>query len=127
MNRILKSVGAKRRILIVEDERINREILGNMLMEEYDVEYAENGQQALDKLKDEGDSFSLILLDLMMPVLSGEEVLKFCRNDIRLIRDIDSSIENRDFIVYFQPKYDITGDRPHIPTVRHVSSRSLTI
>ena len=86
MNRILKSVGAKRRILIVEDERINREILGNMLMEEYDVEYAENGQQALDKLKDEGDSFSLILLDLMMPVLSGEEVLKFCRNDIRLSR-----------------------------------------
>ena len=47
MKNILKSVGAKRRVLIVEDERINREILGNILMTEYEVVYAENGQQAI--------------------------------------------------------------------------------
>ena len=84
MNRILKSVSAKRKILVVEDERINREILCNMLSEEYDVVCAENGQQAVDILKDGADTFSLILLDLNMPILSGEEVLKICRSDAAL-------------------------------------------
>ena len=86
MNNILKSVGAKRRVLIVEDERINREILGNILMTEYEVVYAENGQQAIELLQKEADSVSLILLDLMMPVMSGEEVLKICRSNDELSR-----------------------------------------
>ncbi len=44
------SKGLKRRILIVEDEEINREILGNMLQDDYAVSYAENGAQALEML-----------------------------------------------------------------------------
>lgn len=84
MNNILQSVRAKRKVLIVEDERINREILSNILQNEYDVVCAENGQQAVDILRDEGASVSLILLDLMMPVMSGAEVLKICRSDSSL-------------------------------------------
>lgn len=86
MNRILQSVRAKRKVLVVDDEMINREILGNMLMEEYEVVYAENGQQAIDILRDDADSVSLILLDLMMPVMSGDEVLRICRSDDVLSR-----------------------------------------
>ena len=86
MKDILQSSGAKRKVLVVEDEWINREILGNMLSEEYDVAFAENGQKALDILREDADSFSLILLDLMMPVMTGEEVLKECRSDSRLSR-----------------------------------------
>ncbi len=80
MERILRSVH-KRRVLVVDDEMINREILGNMLQSEYEVSYAENGQQALDILYEGGKRISLILLDLMMPVLSGEEVLAKCKSD----------------------------------------------
>jgi len=71
----------KRRVLVVDDEMINREILGNMLRGEYEVVFAENGREALDILYGSEKSFSLILLDLMMPVIGGEEVLKTCRSD----------------------------------------------
>ncbi len=86
MDRILQSVRAKRKVLVVDDEMVNREILGNMLSEEYDVIYAENGQQAVDILRDDADTVSLILLDLMMPVMSGDEVLKIRRSDDVLSR-----------------------------------------
>lgn len=84
MKRTLQNVRAKRKVLVVEDERINREILGNMLSKDYEVAYAENGQQAVDILKNGSDSFSLILLDLMMPVMSGDKVLDICRSDQEL-------------------------------------------
>lgn len=61
----------KRRVLIVDDEFINREILGNILGNVYEVDFAENGQEAWDKLQGENSDFSLILLDLLMPVMDG--------------------------------------------------------
>ena len=73
----------KRRILIVEDEQINREILGNMLSAQYDVSYAENGQAALEMLKSHKAGYSLILLDLLMPVMDGEEFLSILKADER--------------------------------------------
>lgn len=71
----------KRRVLIVEDEEINRGILGNMLCENYDVSYAENGAQALEMLRESRIRYSLILLDLLMPVMSGEELLGKIKED----------------------------------------------
>ena len=86
MDRIIRSGRIKRNVLVVDDEMINREILGNMLQSGYEVVYAENGQKALDVLYEGDRVFSLILLDLMMPVLSGEEVLKRCKSDPKLSR-----------------------------------------
>ncbi len=86
MKRILLSTGAKRKVLVVEDERINREILFHILSEEYEVICAENGRQAVDILHKDDDSISLILLDLMMPVMSGTEVLRICRSEEKLSR-----------------------------------------
>lgn len=71
----------KRRVLVVEDEAINREILGNILCESYDVSYAENGAQALEMLRESRIRYSLILLDLLMPVMSGEELLGKIKED----------------------------------------------
>ena len=71
----------KRRVLIVEDEEINRGILGNMLCENYEVSYAENGAQALEMLRESRIRYSLILLDLLMPVMSGEELLGKIKED----------------------------------------------
>ena len=67
----------------MDDESINREILGNMLNSEYEVVYAENGKQALEKLSEDKD-FSLMLLDLRMPVMGGLQVLSKCRSDSEL-------------------------------------------
>ncbi|MCR4597622.1 MAG: hypothetical protein K5678_01160 [Acetatifactor sp.] len=45
---VQRRLGVKRRILIVEDEEINRLILSNILEKEYDVLTATNGQEALE-------------------------------------------------------------------------------
>jgi CheY-like chemotaxis protein len=58
-------------VLIVEDDVDTREMLGRFLeLEGYQVETAENGQRALDRL-DAGVSACVIVLDLMMPVMDG--------------------------------------------------------
>ncbi|MDO4479049.1 MAG: EAL domain-containing protein [Lachnospiraceae bacterium] len=61
----------RRTILIVEDNELNRELLAAILDEEYDILEAENGQVALDILAEHKDRVSLILLDVMMPVMDG--------------------------------------------------------
>lgn len=64
------------KILIVDDMSINRMILADMLEEEYEVEEADNGRDALEILADRHDEFNLVLLDLIMPKVSGFEVLE---------------------------------------------------
>jgi CheY-like chemotaxis protein len=57
--------------MIVEDDRDTREMLGHFLeLEGFEVRTAANGQIALNSLHEEGDP-SVILLDLMMPVMNG--------------------------------------------------------
>ena len=65
----------KRRILIVEDEFVNREILKNLLLDDYEILEAEDGEAALNVLENNSNSLSLILLDLFLPKISGLEVL----------------------------------------------------
>ncbi len=71
----------ERTILIVDDEAINRELLGNIIQSEYKVIYAENGKEALEKIQSNGNEISLVLLDLLMPVMDGNEVLKAMNED----------------------------------------------
>ena len=66
----------KRKILVVDDEIINREILGLILSDDYSVLYAGDGQEALEQISQNVQEISLILLDLLMPVMSGMVVLK---------------------------------------------------
>ena len=76
----------KRRVLVVDDEIINREILGAMLSKSYEVSFAENGRQAMDALTASDADYSLVLLDLIMPVMDGFEVIRLCRSDEALRR-----------------------------------------
>jgi two-component system response regulator RegX3 len=66
------------KILIVEDEISFSEALAFLLGKEgFEVSVAEDGQQAVDKFNKEGAD--LILLDLMIPVISGIEVCRIIR------------------------------------------------
>ncbi len=71
----------RRTILIVDDEPLNLRLLGNILGEEYDVAFAQTAQEAIDQLKAEKDSISLVLLDLHMPDESGFVVIDEARAD----------------------------------------------
>ena len=68
-------------VLIVEDNQINREILSGILSPEYQVLEAENGQAALEILRENGEDISIILLDIMMPVMDGYTFLSVIKKD----------------------------------------------
>ena len=68
-------MASKGLIHIIDDEPIIHEILGQLLTGEgYEVELSSSGKEALEKHS--GDTFDLILLDLLMPEMDGIEVLK---------------------------------------------------
>ena len=75
------SANGKRQILVVDDEPVNRQLLGLMLENSYEVIYAEDGQQGLAQMRENRETLSLVLLDLMMPVLSGTEMLRAIREE----------------------------------------------
>ena len=81
MKNYMTASGIKRRVLIVDDELINRELLGAMLSQTFEIETASNGQEAMMMLTQPDATFSLILLDLMMPVMDGFEVIERCQRD----------------------------------------------
>ena len=66
----------ERTILIVDDEITNREMLANILADEYKVIMAADGKEAMEKIQEYGSRLSLVLLDLLMPNMSGFDVLK---------------------------------------------------
>ncbi len=76
----------KREVLVVEDDVDLRESLSQALQDHgFAVTQAGNGQQALDLLHS-GNRPAVILLDLMMPVLSGWELRDVLRDDPELSR-----------------------------------------
>ena len=66
----------KQKLLIVDDSEFNREILSEILQEDYEIVEAESGREALHKLGEYGLGISLVLLDIIMPEMDGFEVLK---------------------------------------------------
>ena len=65
------------RILIVDDSEMNRMILSEMLGSEFEILEAENGEVCLNMFKHYGTKISLILLDIVMPVMDGFGVLEY--------------------------------------------------
>jgi len=68
-------IHARKTILIVDDAKINREMLGEILADEYNISYASDGVEALDVLRSHKNEIDLILLDLQMPNKNGREVI----------------------------------------------------
>lgn len=91
------------KILIIEDERAIRNVLKNILSDEnksYQIEEAEHGKQAIDKMAE--SDFDLALCDIKMPGMDGIEVLDYIRKnhpDTAVIMisghgDLDTAVES---------------------------------
>ena len=116
--------GGKRNILVADDEFINRELLENILSDEYDVLKAEDGEMAYEMIRQNRNTLSLILLDLIMPKMTGLELLARISDEpdlkgipvIVLTSDHDSEVESLrngayDFIPKPYPQPDVIKAR----------------
>ncbi|MDX8336857.1 MULTISPECIES: response regulator transcription factor [Cetobacterium] len=71
---------SKKSILIIEDDpKIRRYLELELVHEGYNIDLAEDGQIGLELFREK--DYSLILLDLMLPKMSGEDVCKIIRNE----------------------------------------------
>ena len=104
-------------ILIVEDDEVMREVLSDLLTDEgYRVAGAANGREALNKLR-QCEPPCLILLDLMMPVMSGWEFREQQRRDPSLaaipiavvtgVRETPDQVAALGAVDYFQKPLDV--------------------
>ena len=80
------SSNGKRRILVIEDEIINQEMLRLILGDTYDVVIAGTGEEAFAEVREHYDILSLILLDLNLPDMHGLDVLRWLKADGRYTR-----------------------------------------
>ncbi len=70
----------KQKVLVVDDQQINRMLLSKILDSRYTVLQAENGLEAFNVLERERESIQVILLDLVMPVMDGFTFLEKVKN-----------------------------------------------
>ncbi|MDO5590171.1 MAG: response regulator [Lachnospiraceae bacterium] len=87
LSRVGTRKNAKRNILIVDDSMMNREILCEMLEDQFEIVEAQNGKEAVEVLEQYGRDISLVLLDIVMPVMDGFEVLQYM-NEKEIIEEI---------------------------------------
>lgn len=113
----------KQKILIVDDAEINRKILAGIFEDEYEVLEAENGWDA-NELISANENITLILLDIVMPVLDGFGVLDYMQqndllNKIPVILITGETVLDSDAQAY---SYGV-ADVMHKPFYPHIVER----
>lgn len=97
-------------ILIVDDSEMNRCILSEMLGADYDILEATNGEEAIKLLRQYKTGISLVLLDLVMPVMDGFGVLSYM-NERNWIEDIPvimiSGEDSVSYVRYVRQAFDL--------------------
>lgn len=76
--------GFRRKILVIEDDRMNRAMLKEFLEDTYDVLEANDGEEGLAILRDKYREISLVLMDLNMPKMTGYEILEIAQKNALL-------------------------------------------
>ncbi|MES2515992.1 MAG: response regulator [Bacteroidota bacterium] len=80
---IIKDVFIGKKVLIVEDNVLNQKLAADLLLNEgFNIDIAENGQVALDRLKEK--QYDVILMDIQMPVLDGYQATKKIRGELKI-------------------------------------------
>ncbi len=79
----MKQMPLRRRVLVVDDDEQMRQLLVDTLRNGYDVETAEDGAQAWQRVSSDPSRYDLILLDVKMPIMSGVTFLRQLRHDDR--------------------------------------------
>lgn len=119
-----KELEGKRTVLIVDDEEINGDILASFLEKTFEIRRAFNGKECLDIIADEHDVIDLVLLDVIMPVMDGKQVLKVRQQDAKckkipfIVMTSDRDIEEECFLLGANDFIKKPFDNPDIITAR---------
>ena len=99
--------GKRMEILIADDSANNRKLLAEMLADSYDIIEAEDGEKAIEILHEQGKNISLVLLDLLMPVMDGFDVLAYMGTN-KWLEDIPViMISSEDSAPYVKRAYEL--------------------
>lgn len=122
-------------VLIVDDSEMNREILREMLKDDYDILEAASGEDGLEAIRQHGELISLVLLDIMMPGINGFEVLSQMSRD-GIIDDIPvimiSSEDKQETVLnayelgasdYISRPFDIRVVRHRVSNIMHLYAK----
>lgn len=118
-----------RQILVVDDEQLVRETIKNMLeMGDYQVILATNGEEAIDTYMNNRDQIDLVILDMSMPVMDGEETFRELRrinSEVKVI--LTSGYNEKDVLERFIGK-GLTGfiQKPFILSTFLETIKSIT-
>lgn len=90
-----------KKVLIVDDNNLNRKVFENIIAHDYQFETAENGQEAISKIKTQ--NYDLILMDIQMPIMDGITALKIIKEENLTIAPIIaiSAFSNQNDREYF--------------------------
>jgi diguanylate cyclase (GGDEF)-like protein len=113
----------KRKILVVDDEKLNRQLIADLLSDSYKIIMANNGEQALDRARKHIPD--LILLDIMMPDTSGYDVIKQLKSQAKtkhisviFITALTTEVEEERGFALGAVDYITKPFRPNIVTAR---------
>ena len=81
----MPEINLRKHILIADDIESNREMLGELLEEDYDIFYAADGIETMKILRAHKDEIALLILDLYMPNMTGQEVMAQMQVDVDLM------------------------------------------
>lgn len=81
---MLETAEYKHTLLVVEDNVVNREILCNILEENFNIITASNGLDGLNFMREHYKEISVVILDINMPVMNGYEFIEVVKEDIKL-------------------------------------------
>lgn len=122
-------------VLIVDDSEMNREILREMLKDDYDILEAASGEDGLEAIRQHEELISLVLLDIMMPGINGFEVLSQMSRD-GIIDDIPvimiSSEDKQEAVLnayelgasdYISRPFDIRVVRHRVSNIMHLYAK----
>lgn len=107
MNEKYLSDTVKQKVLIVDDSEMNREMLADILEDEYEILQAKNGVEAVSILREQHLKIALVMLDMVMPEMDGMGVLRVMNRNrwIDSIPVIMISVENSSD--YIEKAYDL--------------------
>ena len=104
--KVIKNMDKRQKILIVDDSKLNREILKEILGETYNYLEAENGNQAIQMIG-ENIGINLMLLDINMPQMNGFEVLEIMKRSQCIAETPVIMISSEDAVNTMRKAYEL--------------------